>query len=129
MATSVSADIRRFIAEHIRSIAQLDLLLLLYADPDRSWSAQAAAAAIYAAPDMTQRLLDQLLISGLLAADEQKTAYHYAPSRDEVGRVVEQTASLYRDRPMSVVSLLYADRGDAIQDFADAFRLRRKAKE
>lgn len=128
MPTSDFEDIRQFIAEHFRSIAQLELLLLLRADPRRSWGAQAAAAAIYTAPDMTQRLLDELLISGLVAADDQKISYRYAPSSDEFCRLVEETSSLYRDRPMSIVSLLYADRVNAIQDFADAFRLR-KAKE
>lgn len=129
MPTSVSENIRRFFAEHIRSVAQLELLLLLCADPRRSWSAQAASGAIYTAPDMTQRLLDQLLNSGLLAADDQKTSYRYAPSSDEFCRVVEETASLYRDRPMAAISLIYAERGNTIQDFADAFRLRRKTEE
>lgn len=124
---SIPPEVRRFIAEHIDAAEQLEILLLLYRNPERGWKAQEVSQAIYTVPASATMRLEGLLSAGFLSstggADPQ---YRYAPRNDELGRGVESLAKAYSMDRVSLIKLIFAQPPDPVQSFADAFRLRGK---
>ena len=126
MAEDFPADVRAFIATHISSIAQLEMLLLLRSDPNKQWDVDEISKALYATAEMSAGQLANLQACGLLAVSESAaTRYQYWPSSPELDRVVGKLAELYRDRRVSVITVLYSEPVNKVQTFADAFKLRK----
>jgi hypothetical protein len=46
------AELQQFIAQHIESLAQLEALLLMRAEPDREWDSAELARQLYITADM-----------------------------------------------------------------------------
>jgi hypothetical protein len=126
MPAGIPESVERFIRQHIGTIAQLELLLLLRNEPERTWSVDDAAKGIYTAVSMTGPLLDSLRASGLLV--RQEVGFQYAPASGELEAIVAELAQLYAERRVSVINVIYSATDDKLQSFADAFRLRRTPK-
>lgn len=120
--------VRHFIADSIDSAEELDLLLLLHRTPDRAWDAETASQVVYSVPQSTRDRLVALARKGL--AREQPGAaggaFRYAPATAELTGVVEELASVYRERRAEVVSLVLAKGVDPLRSFADAFKLKKR---
>jgi hypothetical protein len=118
------ADIKQFIADHIDTVAQLELLLLLRGDP-KSWTPQEAGQALYSAADVIALQLADLQAKGLLVLGPVENSYVYRPQRPELAGLVDRLADLYRERRVAVITAVYTKPIDKIKSFADAFRLRK----
>lgn len=123
MSLEISLEIRRFIDQHVESVAQLEVLLLLKQHPERDWTADDMAKALYAAPEMCAGLLQEWARRGFAVAMAPGPKYRYRES-PELDQLVVQLAELYRERRVSVITLIYAKPVDRVRTFADAFRLR-----
>jgi hypothetical protein len=124
VAKEISEPVRRVIAEHIHSAAQLEVLLLLRAVPDRKWSIQDVARAQVSVPEMAEQLLDDLCARGLVAAGGVPRRYSYAPPA-AVAPVLDDLAEAYATRRVTVVGLIFSKPSSAVTGLADAFRIRR----
>lgn len=124
MAKEISEPVRRFIAQHIHSAGQLEVLLLLRAVPDREWTVEDVARAQVSTPDMVARLLEDLHKRGLAAAAGEPLRYRFAPP-GEVAEVIEDLAEAYATRRVAVVGLIFSKPSTAVTDLADAFRFRK----
>jgi hypothetical protein len=121
---------RAFLAERVKSVAQLELILLLSREPQRAWGEDEAARVFGLSPEMTGQLLAELCREGLASVEDATSSaasrrYHYAPSTPEVDRRVQQLAALYRERRATVIQWIYGPPIDKLQSFADAFDLRK----
>lgn len=126
MDDAFPADVRAFIAEHISSIAELEMLLLLRSDPAKNWDVAEISKALYATPEMAAGQLSSLQNRGLLVASEEpENRYRYQPGSPELEGMVNRLAELYRDRRVSVITVLYSEPVNKVQTFADAFKLRK----
>jgi hypothetical protein len=119
----ISEPVRRFIAQHVHSAAQLEVLLLLRAVPDREWSIHDVARAQVSTPDMSERMLEDLLARGLLARGTAGQ-FRYAPP-DLFVSVIDDLAEAYATRRVAVVALIFSKPSTAVTGLADAFRIRR----
>jgi len=119
-------DVLRLIAAHIDSISLLDVLLLMRAAPDRSWSPPEVARALVTTEEMARDQLAKLRKAAL--AREAEGAYTYAPdARWEAA--VDGLAEEYARRRHVVIATVYgADRGPA-STLADAFKLRKRDRD
>jgi hypothetical protein len=121
------ADVRQFIDQNIESLAQLEALLLLRKDPQRSWNAEEMAKALYVPVEQGQTLLTDFA-RRQLTKTVPSSDVHYSynildPKMDElIGRV----AAEYQERRVGVISLIYSKPLNKVQTFADAFRLRKE---
>lgn len=129
MPDDIQPDLRSFIAGHIHSVAKLELLLLLQQSPDRSWSADDAARALYIARTPTEGLLNELVVSGLVAAGPAADSYRYAPRTAELNDAIAALEQLYRERRVTVITLIHSAPVDKLRNFADAFRFFPPSKE
>ena len=126
VGAEIPNDIRCLLAESIDSLRQLDALLCLReSGPDRSWTVSELNSRLRS----SEMALEQDLL-GLLAADLVETVpgppttWRYAPGAK--GRTVDALAASYRTHRTSVIRLVVSVAESSIDQFADAFRLRRK---
>jgi hypothetical protein len=126
MADEVPAPLRSFIADHIGSLVQLELLLLLAADPQRDWNADEAAKALFVAPDATYGFLEAMRAHGLCAVREaDNSRYFFSPADPSGTELVHSLAELYKQRRLTVTELIFKGPVEKYQTFANAFRFRR----
>lgn len=122
--TDLPASIRAFLARHIRSVEQLEILLLFARGPGVAWSSKKVYDTILSTPHSVERWLEEMTRNGLLAkAPEPPGAYRLSGNED----VAAQTgllAELYRISPVRVIEAIYRRDTIAAQSFADAFKLK-----
>lgn len=118
--------LNRFLAEKIRSVSQLEMLLLVRSAPDRAWSADEICRALYIAPEMCIEQLEQLRASGLFATGTAPGQYQYAPQDPALADTMAELAVMYHQRRVTVITAIYSEPTDKIRTFADAFRLRKE---
>lgn len=119
-------DVKRFITEHVRSVIELELLLLLHADIQKEWSATEIATQLRVDASWVERQLADLAKRGLLTRSEQDPKrYRFGPNSSEIDGVVTKLSRIYPDRRVSIIGLIYGAPSTPVQSFADAFRLRK----
>lgn len=127
MSVDIDDKVRAFVVEHVSSVAQLELLLLLRSEPSKSWTAANAAREFGLSVEMTGPMLVGLCRSGLTSASTgAEPEYNYAPKTPALANLVEQLALVYQERRVRLIELIYASPEDRLRSFADAFDLRKK---
>lgn len=126
-AKALPDDIVRFLNQHIDSVEQLEVLLLLHRAAESTWTAEMVAAALYTQPASAARRLAALHADGLIeAAPRQPDAYRYVPDPSGTGEMISNLADTYRERRVAVVTAIASKPMENVRAFSDAFRLRRK---
>jgi hypothetical protein len=125
MPSELTPELQKFIEREIDSVAHLEALLLVRADASRAWSADEVARSLYLSPEVCTALLRELVSHGFLAAtDGGEVRFRYQPASQETEPLVHDLAELYRERRVTIVTLIYSKPISRVQTFADAFRLR-----
>ena len=124
-----SDEFCRFLRAAVPAVDAAELLLLLQAEPGRAWSAAEAVAALRASVTLgeaeAQRRFAELEAAGLAATGADQRV-QYRPASEELAAHVRTLAQAYRERPVTLIRVIYALRDTNIKSFADAFRLRKK---
>jgi hypothetical protein len=125
--SELSPEIRQFVGRYIDSAEQLEILLLLYREPEREWAASEVSQAIYTVPASAIMRLEGLVASGFATSTgDGNPRYRYAPRSDELRADVEALAEAYAANRVEVIKLIFSKPPDPLKSFADAFRLRGK---
>ena len=123
----IPPEVQRFIAENIDAAEQLDILLLLYRSPERSYTALEVSQAVFTVASAATLRLEGLVARGLLSSSgEADPAYRYKPATEELAKRADQLAAVYHANRVGVIQLIFARPPDPLQTFADAFRLKGK---
>jgi hypothetical protein len=120
----VPAPVRRFIAGQIESVAQLEVLLLLRAATDKSWTADEVARALVMGRESAEQWLDDLTLRGFVGDDSGR--FLYDPPTDEIARTIDELAESYAKYRVAVIGLIFSKPSERVTVFADAFRIRRR---
>ncbi|HXT15935.1 MAG TPA: hypothetical protein VN706_09935 [Gemmatimonadaceae bacterium] len=127
MTSPVSADLRAFLHEYVKSVEQAEILLLLFRTSPREWNAVKVGRELRVDAVSAARRLSDLHLGGLLSArsDEDALLYWYEGAYDPLVRELSVELS---ERPTAVISAIYAPAPAAneVRAFADAFRIRAK---
>ncbi|HWQ36139.1 MAG TPA: hypothetical protein VNQ79_25100 [Blastocatellia bacterium] len=119
-------DVRQFILRNIDSIAQLEALLLLRGNPPEAWSVHAVAKRLYISDDETAPLLVRLCEQGFVVAESgAPVQYRYQPATTELAQMIDRVAGIYSKQLVPVTRLIHSKPRTRIQEFADAFKLRK----
>jgi hypothetical protein len=122
----VPADVKAFLLRHIDSIAQLEALLLLRREAERSWSAETLATRLYVSPELTADILARLEAGGFVVDEAgAPTTYRYTCASAEQARMVDEVAKLYATCLIPVTHIVHSKARTRAQEFADAFKLRK----
>ncbi|WP_395014796.1 hypothetical protein [Dongia sp.] len=101
----VAADVERFIAQHIESIAQLEALLLLHDQPEQWWTPARVAERVFTNEKEMQAILSRLCAIDLIVCKQDVYRYERRAGRAET---VDRLAEAYRGRLVAVTNLVHA---------------------
>ena len=116
-----------FVTEHVRTLAELQLLMLVIQSGDRWWDAASAARESGLTIKEARHALDYFGARNLL--DIRITGdvrYRYRPGTAELRDRADACAAALRTRPLDLAQLITGPSAANVRDFADAFRLRRR---
>lgn len=122
----IPEDIEQFILEKIDSVAEMEALLLLRSNAEALWSVGSLAKRLYIAEEQTAKILDHLCTEGLLTtSSNEHPLYHYQPKSPELQNSVDRVAESYKKHLVPISNLIHSKPRARVQEFADAFRLRK----
>ena len=121
----IPRDVRALITEHLTSVAQLEILLLLHGAPQEQFQAAEVAERLRIDPTWAAEELRGLQGAGLLGHDSATGAFRYAPRTTELAATVDGLARAFSTHRVSVITLLFSTPSEGIGSFADAFKLRK----
>ena len=124
MENTISEQLRGFIARHVHSIGQLEILCLLVKDPAKTWNVDELFRVLQSNRHSIEENLRVLAAEGLLLS-APASSYRFSADNPEQARIVADLAAVYRERPVRIVELIYSPPAGPIQSFADAFKLRK----
>ena len=127
MPHTFAPSVVAFVTDHVRTLAELQLLIAIIQSDDRWWDASAAARESGLSLQEARRALDHFGAHNLL--DIRITGdvrYQYRPGTSGLREGAEACAAAYRTRPLDLAQLVTGPSTSSVRDFADAFRVRRR---
>jgi hypothetical protein len=118
----VPGNLRDFIVRYIDSIAQLEALLLLRANPADEWTPAEVAARLYTSEQDAAEVLARLCDDALAFCNEG--IYHFGCETTELRDLVDRLAEAYSQQLIPVTNMIHA-KPRRIRQFADAFKFRK----
>jgi hypothetical protein len=122
----ISTELQQFIARHIHSVEQIEILCVLSANTVKLWSVAEVFRQIQSSEASVLACLEEFREAALLKAEEG--GYRFAPASAELANCISELIKAYHERRVTIIELIYK-KPDTIQHFADAFRLRKEKEE
>jgi hypothetical protein len=117
----------QFVRRHIQSVEQLEVLLLLYRNAGREWTASEVSDELRTGIASAAARLEDLQSSGLLSSQtSHPKRYHFSPAQRSLESSVAELAVIYEQRRYTIIDLIFSKPLDKIRVFANAFKLRRE---
>jgi hypothetical protein len=118
----------QFLQGSVPAVEAAELLLALRRDPGRWWTLTevrgALGSGVSLPEDEAARQAEGLQARGLAAVDAERRLQYREPAGTS-GHIAT-LEKVYRERPVTLIRVIYGLRDSKIRSFADAFRLRRK---
>jgi DNA-binding IclR family transcriptional regulator len=123
---ALSPDLQRFIARHIQSVEKLEILLLFFREPQRTWLSSEVFHSIQSSPASVNQKLDELVSEGFLARGKDETRFSFQPKTTTIRAHVEALDTAYRERRIKVIESIFSKTTEELRDFSNAFKLRKE---
>lgn len=120
-------DLAELIESSFDSVWSLELLLVLRARRDRTWTVGELISELRSSELVVNQSLAHLRVAGLVA-DDADGHVGYAPASRELDGLVAKLDEEYRSRPAVIRRLIVARPQAKLQSFADAFLFRKPTK-
>jgi hypothetical protein len=122
----IPSDVQHFILKRIDSIAELEAMLLLSGHSGQAWSTPDVARRLYVNEQETATVLARLQGEGLVVAQPgDPPTYRYQPITPELEEIARRVLDSYQKHLVPVTNLVHSKPRTRIQEFADAFKLRK----
>jgi hypothetical protein len=122
--SQIPAEVTRFILDHVGSVDQLEILLTLAAEPERSWTPPEVARELRIDAEVARRRMQEFVGQSLLTSRTgEEFSIGEAPG---LRKLLSEVASSYASMRVSVIQTIYSRPAENIQLFAAAFRLRKR---
>ncbi|MGE3262732.1 MAG: hypothetical protein AB7K68_13200 [Bacteriovoracia bacterium] len=128
-ADSLPEDVKKFITLYIESVEQILVLQILFENPERAWTIPELTLELRSANSSIERRLNNFYSSGVLwppAKEGDKIIF--SPKGNEMEKSIRLLIKAFRERPSTTVEMIYSRPAQAIQAFADAFKIRKDEK-
>lgn len=123
MASRLPEELKLFIARHVETVGQLEVLLLLYRDADRAWQLPELTRELRGNRDSIARWLGMWRAHGLVLVEDGH--FRYQASSPELHRCAGDLAKAYLTSPEAVIEHIYHRPNPQLQDFVRAFEIRK----
>jgi hypothetical protein len=119
------SEVAIFLARFVSTVEQMEILCLFSKDSAKKWSVTEVFRAIQSSTASVSQCLE-LFVKQELLLREGEGLYRFGPGSEEVAKGAMQATRAYRELPVKVIAMIYSQPPDAIRDFAEAFRLKKK---
>ena len=124
-AREVGPIVAAFLARHVRTLDELQLLMSIIQSGDRWWDVASAARELGMTATDARAALDRFAARNLLDLRlGEDVRYQFCPGTPELRAAAHDTLEAYRGNPIAVARAV-TPKTRGIADFADAFRIRR----
>jgi DNA-binding MarR family transcriptional regulator len=121
---SISEEVRKAVVLLVDSLDQLEVLLMLYREPERAWSADEAAATLGVAPGSAARLLAKMEARGVAAsAASSETRWRYRPAGESQAAAAALIAQAHGTRRIALINHVATLALERVRELAEAFRV------
>ena len=125
MPNTLSPALELLIRERLPSKEQIDIVLLLRANRDRSWTAPDVSRELSTPQESTAMRLFLLASNGIVLFEGSGVpSYRYAGSGD-VDALLGELAQIRAERPEALIGVVDGAAPDPVRSFADAFKMKR----
>lgn len=126
----VSYELRQLISQHLETMEQVEVLLLLARNEPRAWSVDDVASELRWSQRGAQQCLEELARGRLVrrVGSGAGATYEYAPTPPD-RESITTLMRLYDTRPLLLGRLIYDRPPTVARSFADAFRIRHRRGE
>lgn len=116
-----------FIRQCIDRLETLDVLVLMQADRERSWTAAELSGQMRSSRLAIETALTTLITRGLVAQENDR--YSFRPHTPEQESRTTRLVACYREKRTAVISFIFSAPNEAVRSFADAFRITKGKKD
>lgn len=122
-------DVRAFMEQNIDGIEQLEVLRILSENEDKRWDVASLMAEVQAPSQALLGYLGTLQSRGLISSvqREEGTLWQYGSSSEEMRTMLSRLLQTYKERPVTMIRMVYAKKAKSLEAFSDAFRLRKES--
>lgn len=121
----ISSEVRNFLTKYVDSAELLDILMLLFREPDQEWTPESVSNRVFTVPQAAERRLEELKERGLLAErTDRPGAYQIAVSDPGVTNALNEVRQAYEASRAELITFVFSLKADPVQSFSNAFRLR-----
>lgn len=127
MAKNLAAELVSFLNQHIQSVGQLEVLLLIHSEPSHLWTAESVAQALRSNASSARTWLDSFASAGLVEkGSETVVTYRYVFKDAHLNVLVSQLIQEYKIRPLKVIDAITNRPTNQMLSFMDAFRIKKE---
>jgi DNA-binding IclR family transcriptional regulator len=119
----LDSQILDFIRSSVKTVWSLELLLFMRRNRTRTWTTDELIRELRSSRNIVTDAIAVFVQAGILREDE--SGFRYEPATAEFDTAVEQLANEYAERPTTVVNAIVDAQSNKLQDFANAFRIKR----
>jgi predicted transcriptional regulator len=123
------SDLQDFISKYISSIEQLEILLLLFENPERYFGPSEISGRFRSNQDSVQARLRGLINNGFVirGENEQKDRYRYSAPSDLLHQQVGALREAYAKKRSTIINFIYTGqtqlvKSSPVHDLANAFK-------
>jgi hypothetical protein len=120
----LKSEVQQFIVRYFRSVEQLEVLSVLISNSRQSWSVREVFRKIQSSEKSISDCLEYFAREGLVIAEAGGTYRFEANS--QFAPLALEFSQAYRERPVTIIELIYRTPSQQIQSFSDAFKLRKE---
>jgi hypothetical protein len=117
-------EVASFIRATFRSVWALELLFFLRQNRERRLTHLEMVSGLRGSDLVVTQSVDALTAAGLVLSDADGLA-RYAPTSDDLDKLVAEVEALYSTSPDAVRRMIVSAANSGITAFADSFRLRK----
>lgn len=111
-----------FITRNVRSLEQLEILLLVAQDREMTWTVQSVYDVILSTKPTVERWLDDFARLAFLQKEDGDVPTYRFVATDEIGALIRKLAQVYKAKPVRVIEAIFK----AEQNTPDSSRSKRK---
>ena len=121
--SKLDEDLSRFITEHISSVEELEILLLLR---DRLLPIPEISRELRANPESVDNRIRRLTDRGLLVRQDADPPHFTLAKDPSLHGTAQRLAQAYREKRFIVIDLIFSKPNNILRVFADAFKIKKE---
>lgn len=123
----LSSELRRFIARHIESVEKLEILMLFFREPAKSWRPAEIFQQIQSSSASINQKVAELVTEGFVTRQKDGT-FQLQLRSPGLQAQVAALDDAYRLRRIKIIEAIFSQATEELRDFSNAFKIRKETE-